>query len=178
MHPPPDVTFRRLTIADMSMLHDWLCRPHVAEWWGPADSLAYVVDRYQPLTVADAREQGYIALSGGSEIGYIQSYVVQGSGDGWWPDELDPGARGIDQFLADPDQLGRGLGTAMVRAFVEHLFADPAVTSVQTDPAPDNVRAIRCYRHAGFRSFAEVDTPDGRALLMICGRSGDQPLSR
>ena len=176
--PPPDVTFRRLTVADLSMLHDWLSRSHVAEWWGPADSLADVVDQYQPLTVAGARDQGYIALSGGCEIGFIQSYVVQGSGDGWWPDEQDPGARGIDQFLADPDRLGRGLGTAMVRAFVEHLFADPAVTRVQTDPAPDNARAIRCYRNAGFRPVAEVDTPDGRALLMICGRSGDQPLSR
>jgi RimJ/RimL family protein N-acetyltransferase len=111
--------------------------------------------------------RGYIALAGGSEIGYIQSYVVKGSGDGWWPEEQDPGARGIDQFLADPARLGQGLGTAMVRAFVAHLFADPAVTRVQTDPAPDNVRAIRCYQKAGFRPVEEVDTPDGRALLMV-----------
>ncbi len=162
-----DVTFRRLTVADLSMLHGWLSRPHVAEWWGPAPSLADVLDEYQPLTVAGARDQAYIALAASVPIGYIQSYVVKGSGDGWWPEEQDPGARGIDQFLADPARLGQGLGIAMVRAFVAHLFADPAVTRVQTDPAPDNVRAIRCYQKAGFRRVAEVDTPDGRALLMI-----------
>jgi aminoglycoside 6'-N-acetyltransferase-1b len=171
--PLPDVTFRRLTVADLPMLHDWLSRPHVAQWWGPVPSLADVVDEYRPLTVAGARDQAYIALSGGIEIGYIQSYVVKGSGDGWWPEERDPGARGIDQFLADPDRLGQGLGTAMVRAFLAHLFADPAVTRVQADPAPDNVGAVRCYQKAGFRPVAEVDTPDGRALLMICDRAGD-----
>lgn len=66
------------------------------------------------------------------------------------------------------DQLGRGLGTAMVRAFVEMLFRDPSVTRVQTDPAPGNARAIRCYEKAGFRVTGEVETPDGRAVLMVC----------
>ena len=59
----------------------------------------------------------------------------------------------------------------MVRAFVAHLFADPAVTRIQTDPSPLNARAIRCYEKAGFRRVGEVDTPDGQELLMICERA-------
>jgi aminoglycoside 6'-N-acetyltransferase len=35
------------------------------------------------------------------------------------------------------------------------------------DPNPGNPRAIRAYEKAGFRRAREVDTPDGRALLMI-----------
>ena len=92
-------------------------------------------------------------------------------GDGWWLDEQDPGVRGIDQFLAHSEQLGRGVGTAMVRAFVLHLFADPTVTRIQTDPSPRNRRAIRCYEKAGFHAVGEVDTPDGRALFMVCDRA-------
>jgi RimJ/RimL family protein N-acetyltransferase len=103
-------------------------------------------------------------------IGFIQSYVVKDSGDGWWEDEQDPGARGIDQYLAEAGSLGRGLGSSMVRAFVTFLFQDPAVTKVQTDPSPDNERAIRCYRKAGFRDVGVVDTPDGPALLMVVER--------
>jgi RimJ/RimL family protein N-acetyltransferase len=167
-----NISFRPLTMADMPMLHDWLQRPHVAEWWTPAPALHEVIDEFTPLTRPGHRDQAYIALEGDREIGYIQSYVVRGSGDGWWADETDPGARGIDQFLADADQLGRGLGTAMVRAFVTRLFDDPAVTKIQTDPDPRNARAIRCYERSGFRAVREVDTPDGRALLMIVNREG------
>ena len=36
----------------------------------------------------------------GEPIGYAQSYVALGSGDGWWEEETDPGVRGIDQSLA------------------------------------------------------------------------------
>jgi aminoglycoside 6'-N-acetyltransferase-1b len=41
------------------------------------------------------------------------------------------------------------------------------VTKIQTDPAPTNLRAIRCYEKAGFRKVGIVDTPDGPALLMV-----------
>jgi RimJ/RimL family protein N-acetyltransferase len=168
---PPVISFRPLTSADLSLLHEWLGRPHVAEWWGPAPSLAQVEAEYGPLTGGRSTTRGYVALGDGRPIGYIQSYVALGSGDGWWPDERDPGARGIDQFLGNPEHLGRGLGSAMIRAFVERLFADPAVTRIQTDPSPDNRRAIRCYEKAGFRAAREVDTPDGPALLMIRDRT-------
>ena len=73
-------------------------------------------------------------------IGYAQSYVALGSGDGWWEEETDR-VRGIDQSLAV--HLGKGLGTKLVRALVELLFNDPSHQD-QTDPSPSNLRAIRC----------------------------------
>jgi ribosomal protein S18 acetylase RimI-like enzyme len=110
--------------------------------------------------------RAYIAHLDGEPIGFIQSYVVMGCGGGWWESETDPGAQGIDQFLAEADQLGRGLGRAMIRAFVRRLFAEPGVTVVQTDPR--NERAIRCYAAAGFYPVSPIVTPDGHALLMRC----------
>jgi RimJ/RimL family protein N-acetyltransferase len=166
----PVITFRRLTWMDLPLLHEWLGRPHVAEWWSPSPSLEEVEQEFGPLTSHESTTRPYMALFDGAPSGYIQSYVAMGSGEGWWIDERDPGVRGIDQFLAHPEQLGRGFGTAMIRAFVRFLFADPAVTRIQTDPSPDNLRAIRCYEKAGFHPTGEVDTPDGPALLMVCGR--------
>lgn len=160
------VEFTPLAEADLPMLHEWLGRPHVAEWWGPADS----VDELREDFLSAGTTRAFIARIGGEAIGFVQSYVVLGSGDGWWEDETDPGARGIDQFLAHAGQLNRGLGRAMVKAFVARLFEDPAVSFVQTDPAPDNPRAIRCYAAAGFDAVGEVVTPDGPALLMRCRR--------
>lgn len=167
---PSVISFRPLTLADLPLLHEWLARPHVAEWWGPPVSLGEVEQEFRPLIDDQSTTRAYVVLRDGTPIGYIQSYVAMGSGDGWWPNEQDPGVRGIDQFLAHPQQLGRGLGTAMVRAFVRHLFADPAVTRIQTDPSPGNPRAIRCYEKVGFLPIGEVDTPDGPALLMVRDR--------
>ncbi|HYD51608.1 MAG TPA: GNAT family N-acetyltransferase [Gemmatimonadaceae bacterium] len=173
-----DIDFRPLARADFPMLHEWLARPHVAEWWQPTPALEELVAEYEPTLAPDSRDRAYIALADGAPIGFIQSYVVMGSPDGWWPDETDPGARGIDQFLADTHRLGQGLGTAMVRAFVARLFADPVVTRIHTDPSPDNARAIRCYEKAGFARVGIVDTPDGPALLMVQFRAKAEPRRR
>ncbi len=158
--------FRPLAPTDLPLLFDWLSRPHVAEWWGAPSTRAEIEADYGPVIAGRDPTQCRIAEREGRPIGFIQAYVVAGSGGGWWPDETDPGARGIDQFLADADSLNRGLGRRMLRAFVDTLFADPAVTVVQADPSPDNTRAIRCYGAAGFESVGVVDTPDGPALLM------------
>jgi RimJ/RimL family protein N-acetyltransferase len=153
------------------MLHEWLGRPHVAEWWGRSLSLDDMRAHYLPRTAEGSAVRPYIAYDAGRAIGFIQSYIAASVGDGWWPNEIDPGVVGIDQFLADATLLNQGRGTAMVRAFMAFLFRDPAVTRIQTDPKPTNVRAIRCYEKAGFHRAHEVDTPDGRALLMVCDRT-------
>ena len=160
-------TFRPLTRADLAMLHGWLQRPHVAEWWHEPTTLDDLERDYLAPATMTPSTRAYIALLEGEPIGFIQSYVALGSGDGWWENETDPGSRGIDQFLANIDQLGRGLGSTMVDAFVEQLFQDPAVTKVQTDPSPVNMRAIRSYQRAGFVIDSEIVTPDGPALLML-----------
>lgn len=161
------VTFKPLTLQDLPMVHEWLQRPHVAEWWREPTSLDELRRDYLPGTMSESSTRASIAILDGEPIGFMQSYVAMGSGEGWWEQQTDPGTRGIDQFLANAEQLGRGLGSSMVSSFVERLFQDPAVTKVQTDPSPKNQRAIRCYRRAGFIVHGEVTTPDGPALLML-----------
>ena len=169
------ITFRPLATTDLPMLREWLARPHVAEWWGPPQTLAELETEFAPSIAGTIRLRCFIARHGGDDIGYIQWYApADFHHEGWWLDVHDEHMRGIDQFLAHEHQLGRGLGTAMVKAFVAELFADPAVTRIQTDPSPANARAIRAYEKAGFRRVGEIETPDGRALLMHC----DRPASR
>lgn len=150
----------------LPMLREWLLRPHVARWWGDPGSLEAMRDEHRRDASQPNATRKYIATLDREPIGFIQSYLVMGSGGGWWEDETDPGTRGIDQFLADASKLGQGIGRAMIGAFVQVLFADPAVTVVQTDPSPTNAHAIRCYQAAGFVAAGIVATPDGDALLM------------
>ena len=164
----PPVTLRLMTEHDLPMLHDWLNRPHIIEWWGgERPTLGMVREKYLPRVLAEERVTPYIGMLGDTPFAYAQSYVALDAGGGWWEDETDPGVRGIDQSIADPALLGRGLGTRLVRALVDRLLADPSVTKVQTDPAPDNHRAIRCYEKAGFVRTKIIETPDGPALHML-----------
>jgi RimJ/RimL family protein N-acetyltransferase len=174
------ITFKALEADDLPMLHDWLCRPHVVEWWEPAPTFPEVRDDYlprlapqelQPLD-APAGVVQYLAYEDGEPFAYIQAYrVMAHQADGWWPEETDPFALGVDQFIGPPDRLGRGLGTRLLQAFIAFLFADPRVTGIQTDPSPENGRAIACYRKAGFKDVGEVETLDGPAWLMRIVRS-------
>jgi aminoglycoside 6'-N-acetyltransferase Ib len=173
------ISFRPLATADLPMLCEWMTRPHVAEWWDTPPSLEEAELDYGPWIAGVVSHRGYIATLDEAPLGFIQCYVpAETHDDGWWLDEHDRSVRGIDQFLAEPGQLGRGLGTAMVRAFVDTVFADPSVTRVQTDPSPQNARAIRCYEKAGFRAAREVVTLDGPALLMYRDRTGLSRFSR
>lgn len=163
-------TFRLITLDDLPLLHDWLNRPHVAEWWEGAISLEYVVESFTG-DIANPMIDVMFACLDGEPVGYVQVYRVMGADPEWWQDETDPGARGIDQFLANADQLNRGIGSRMVREFMTRIFTDPAVTTIQTDPSPKNGRAIRAYEKAGFRAVGEIQTPDGAALLMRVERA-------
>jgi len=171
--PIESVSFREMREDDIAPFHEWLQRPHVAEWWGhdhETPSLGKTRAKYLPRVLERNAVCPYIALLDGHSIGWAQSYVARGVGGGWWEEETDPGVRGIDQFLCDAHSLGQGLGTRMVTAFVTLLFSDPAVTRIQTDPDPENARAIRCYEKSGFHAVKRIITPDGQALLMCQDR--------
>jgi RimJ/RimL family protein N-acetyltransferase len=161
--------FRALTWADLPLLHEWLNRPHVAEWWQSPSCLDDVLREYGAELDSQVT-RAYLACLDREPIAFIQSYEVMRADPAWWQDETDPGSRGIDQFLANAQQLNQGLGSKMIAEFLPRLWADPAVTKVQTDPSPDNRRAIRAYEKVGFKRVRELTTPDGPALLMVVER--------
>lgn len=175
-----DITFTAIGPEDLPLLHRWQCRPHVVEWWEPAPTLAEVREDFEarlhaPDVLALDAPAGvvqYLARLDGVPFGYQQAYrVMAHQKDGWWLEETDPCALGIDQYIGEPELCGRGLGTRMVQTFLAQLFADPRVTTVQTDPDPNNARAIACYRRAGFRDVGPVVTLDGPALLLRASRA-------
>ena len=151
--------FRPATEADIPLLRRWRSLPHVVEWWGEPD----VEDAEE--TLADARVAMWIVAHDGRPFAYAQDYSPHD-----WTDHpfahLPAGARGIDQYIGEPDMVGRGHGSAFVRAHCERLFAAGA-PAVGTDPDPANARAIRAYEKAGFViASAPLDTRWGRAILM------------
>jgi aminoglycoside 6'-N-acetyltransferase len=153
-------TFRPMTAADLPLIRRWLGEAHVREWWGdPGEQFALVSgDLDEP-----AMDQ-FIVLAGDKPFGYLQCYRLTAWNTGFGPQP--EGTRGIDQFIGESDMIGCGHGSAFIRDFTDHLLAT-GTPRIITDPDPVNARAVRAYEKAGFHKQHEVDTPDGRALLMV-----------
>jgi aminoglycoside 6'-N-acetyltransferase len=163
--PAPDpapFAFRPLATGDLPLLHRWLTNPAVYRWYGgSAPSFAEVAAKYAPRTAGHSPTRPFLILRAGAPIGYIQTYRVAAypeyaalAGDG------AAGAAAIDLFIGEDAQRGRGLGAAILRAFLRAVvFADPAITHCFIDPHPDNTVAIRAYARAGFRPIRRCDPP-------------------
>ena len=149
-----------MTADDLPLMKRWLAMPHVTEWWGDAG------EQYE-LVSADLEHPAmdqYIVTTDGRPFAYLQCYDLTAWNSGFGTQPL--GARGIDQFIGEPDMIGHGHGSAFIRAFIDGRLAAGMPRAV-TDPDPSNARAVRAYEKAGFRRDRMVDTPDGPALLMV-----------
>jgi len=156
----PDYVIRAMTAADLPLVQRWLQLPHVLEWWGePHEQYALVsADLDEP-----AMDQ-FMLSTNGHALGYLQCYDLTAWNTGFG--RQPHGTRGIDLFIGEPNMIGRGHGSALIRCFVEDLFR-VGVPRIVTDPDPANRRAIRAYQKAGFQEDHVVQTPDGPALLMV-----------
>ena len=152
------------------MLYEWLNRSHIVEWWGGEEArptLADVQEQYLPKRFS-ARVRHSIHCNAEWRADWVCPVVRCSWKRGRMVGRRNRSrVRGIDQSLANASQLGKGLGTKLVRALVELLFNDPEVTKIQTDPSPSNLRAIRCYEKRGLRRQGTVTTPDGPAVYMV-----------
>ena len=153
--------FRPMSVADLPMVRRWLEAPHVAEWWHDPDAQFALVSEDLDHPAMDQ----FVVTADDRPFAYLQCYdPTAWSNNGLGTHPL--GTRGIDQFIGEPDMIDRGHGSALIRGFVDHLL-DAGTPRVVTDPDPANIRAVRAYEKAGFQKVSLVDTPDGRALLMV-----------
>lgn len=159
-------TFERLTREDFGLLAGWLAEPHVARWWNHETSPEAVEDDFGGVIDGDENAEDYVALLDGRPIGLIQycrfhdypEYVAEMAEV--YP--VGPTAAAIDYLIGDPSSVGRGVGTAMIQAFVERIWATaPEVDHLVVPVNTANVASWRALEKAGFRVVArgELD-PD------------------
>ena len=153
--------FRPMSSEDLPMVRRWLETPHVAQWWHDPDTQFTLVSEDLDHPAMDQ----FVVTADDRPFAYLQCYdptAWSDNGLGTHPQ----GTRGIDQFIGEPDMIDRGHGSALIRSFVDDLLK-MGTPRVVTDPDPANLRAVRAYEKAGFQKVSLVDTPDGRALLMV-----------
>jgi aminoglycoside 6'-N-acetyltransferase len=160
---PPETAryvFRAVEEDDLPLIAGWLAEPHAAEWWDdPQTAVEEIRGHIDSISV-----EPLIVELRGQPIAYLQSYDPHLEDDHPYQDQPF-GTLGIDLTIGPAEMLGIGHGSAIVRQFVDELFAE-GTPRVIIDPAPTNARAIRAYEKAGFVAFDTRTSAYGPALMM------------
>ena len=149
-----DIRLRPASPADLALLRAWDRQPHVVAGKGDEDW------EWESALAEDPpwREQ-LIAEVGGRPVGFLQIIDPALEETGYWG-AIQPNLRALDIWIGEPDWVGKGLGTEMMRAAITRCFDDPTVEAILVDPLAANTRAHRFYERLGFR-FVEPRTFDG-----------------
>lgn len=174
----PTVTFRRLTRSDFPLLAGWLAEPHVARWWAHEHTEDAVERDFGPSADGDEPNEDHLVLLDGRPIGVIQFSRFADHPE--YVEELTPvmpvpeGAVSIDYLIGERSLTGQGIGTAMVRAFVDRIWqTEPGAACVIVPVNSANVASWRALLSAGFRletqGELEPDNPiDDRMHEVLC----------
>ena len=172
------IQFIPLRLNHLPLMHTWFARPHLMQWWtrGESFTLEQIAAKYGSRARGEDPARGFVIEVDGAPVGYAQYYPVA---DDSLPDGVQSLTNrmfasyrtaelaGVDLFLADPEGLGKGTGTIVLKAFLEaEVFAKFRVAVI--DPLRENARAIRSFEKSGFRrtDFSEVP----QTLVMIALR--------
>lgn len=138
---------RRATAADIPLLKYWDTQPHVIEVVGSDDGgwdWGAEIARNVPWL------DHLIAEEDGRAVGFLQIMDPAEDDTHYWG-ECEPDLRAVDLWVGEESDLGRGLGTQMMRLALERCFSDPRVKAILIDLRSSNTRAHRFYERNGFR---------------------------
>lgn len=168
--------FERLGRDDFGLLARWLAEPHVSRWWNHDPSPDAIEDDFGDVIDGEEPAEDYVVRLHGRPIGLIQyarfhdydEYVAELA-------EVYPvgtAAASIDYFVGDPGDIGLGIGTAMIGAFVERIWTThPDIDHLVVPVNAANVASWRALQKAGFELVARgelvPDNPIDNRLHLI-----------
>lgn len=177
------ISFRRVTRDDFGLLARWLAEPHVHRWWWHEFTPEAVERDFGPWVDGLEPGEDHLALLDGRPVGLVQ--MVRFDDDPESVEEMravypvPAGAYEVDYLIGEPDLVGRGLGTAVITAFVERLWAtQPDATCIVVPVASANGASWRMLLKCGFdvvaRGVLPPDNPidDGWHEVLRLDRPG------
>lgn len=176
--------FRLLRRSDFDLLGRWLADPVVHRWWYHESTPDAIERDFGPAV--DGRDPTVMNLvlaadeqaSAARPIGLIQSYALSDHPE--YVDELSAvmvvpvDAGSIDYLIGEAELRGRGVGRALIAAYVERVWAmHPSIGSLIVPVTAANVGSWKALLGAGFSKLGvgdlQPDNPVDDPLHVIMG---------
>jgi aminoglycoside 6'-N-acetyltransferase len=137
-------------MADLDLVRAWIGEPHVARWYLAGTTLADEFEDLRRSVIGEQPTHVLVATENGHPVGWCQwyrcgDYPQHAAGVG-----ADANDIGIDYAVGDPAQTGRGLGTALIAALVEHVRRRHPESGVVADPEASNFASRKALEKNGF----------------------------
>lgn len=159
---------------DTPLLHDWMNRPHVEEFWEMAWPVDWIGD-YLRRQLEDPARTPYLGFVDETPVGYVEVYDPAADVLGAHAPIL-PGDLGAHVLIGEEEFLGR-YSVALGRAVVRFLFKRPEVRRIVGEPDVRNQNFLSLLAFLGFTKHCEIDLPDKRAAFMVCERADFERLA-
>src|SRR4051812_5765396 len=119
MFDPKLISFKPLSSEDFPQITKWLNEPHVHEWYDKdeVNTLEEVTKRYNFKLLKEPTD-GYIVHYKDKPVGYIQKYIPADWKEWQTMTAYGKNVAGIDLFIGNPEFIGKGFGTFMIKAFL------------------------------------------------------------
>ncbi len=177
MSDNPEITFRPLVEADFPAFTDWLNRPHLRRYFQKKPiSLSEVISKYGSRVRGETPTRCHLALLDGRPFGYLQCYRIAAYPD-WAALIGEADGIGVDLLIFEPDLILKGLGRAMLSAYLRDiaflLFPDEQRCFIGQEN--ENVAGWRTSESVGFhyvRDFVEDGAPS-RLLVLERGEMAE-----
>jgi aminoglycoside 6'-N-acetyltransferase len=172
-HSADAIGFRPVTETDLSLLHGWLNRPHLRQFYQKRPiTLDEVAAEYAPAIRGEEQGHLHLALQAGRPFGYLQCYRNLEYPDYARELDLRDGAS-IDFYIGEPDALGRGLGKHMERSYVLDVVFPlyPAESNCYVCHESSNGLALACSQAAGFKPLRDVIEAGLPSHVLVFARS-------
>lgn len=168
-------TFKLLTPQYFLLLFNWFQQDYIAQLWVEPKEWQDFEKSWQEK-IKQPGVFKFLAYIDQEPVAYIQYFRVSDWDRQHFPGvDLPEGSIGLDLFIGNPAYLGKGYGAKLLEDFISFVKTiEPTCTTIIIDPAPDNIRAIKCYEKVGFKKVGIFSTPygprgvgPGEILLML-----------
>ncbi len=157
MKNQPRFLFKPVDQKTRPLVHKWLHKPHVAEWFY-GHSLETTIKYLDDFLAGSSKYQYWLSYKKEHPFGLLITSRVEKPHDElskWCNKEGD--AITLDFFIGDKDYMGKGSAHLLIQEFISSQYPD--VSEVLMDPESTNLRAIRVYQKAGFEILGEFVPP-------------------